>query len=110
MSVMAISSKPLPKDVLPFHMLSNYEIECLFKNTRREILARLDNPVLLRYLKNQNSVNLNSLQDIDCCYYTEDEPFNWRQLLRTLAISIEAKVLYVFVCIYPNCLRILWLS
>ena len=45
----------------------------MFMCTRTEILSRLNNPVLLRYLKNQNCVNLKSLHDIDCCYYTEEE-------------------------------------
>ena len=58
---------------LPFHSLSDYEVESLFKNTRQEILARLNNPVLLSYLKNKNSVNLQMLDTIDCNYYTEDE-------------------------------------
>ena len=58
---------------LPFQCLSDYDIESLFKNTKQEILARLNNPVLLRYLKNQNCVNLQPLDSIDCNYYTEDE-------------------------------------
>ena len=74
---MAISDKPLFHDVLPFQFVNNFEIECLFKDTRRDILDRLNNPVLLQYMKNRNCVNLNSLHEIDCSYYTEDE-FNRR--------------------------------
>ena len=70
---MCISSKPLFHDVLPFQSVNNFEIESLFKSTRNEILDRLHNPVLLQYLKNKNCVNLNSLNEIDCAYYTEDE-------------------------------------
>ena len=73
---MAISSRPLLTDYFPFQNLNDYDVECLFKNTRREILARLNNPVLLRYLKNHNS-NLDSLYNVNCSYYTEDE-FNLR--------------------------------
>ena len=62
---------------LPFQSLSDYDIETLFRNTRQEIFARLSNPVLLRYLKNQNCVNLKTIDNIDCNYYTEDE-FNLR--------------------------------
>ena len=70
---MDISSKPLFHDVLPFQCLTDYDLECLFRNTRKDILARISNPVLLKYLKNQNCVNLKSLNEIDCAYYTEDE-------------------------------------
>ena len=70
---MCVSSKPLFHDVLPFQSVNNFEIESLFKSTRNEILDRLHNPVLLQYLKNKNCVNLNSLNEIDCAYYTEDE-------------------------------------
>ena len=70
---MDISNEPQLVGVLPFQCLSDFDVESLFKNTRNEILARLNNPVLLRYLKNQNCVNLKTLDNIDCSYYTEDE-------------------------------------
>ena len=70
---MAISNQLPLNNEFPFQNLNDYDIECLFQNTRREILTRLSNPVLLRYLKNHNSVSLGSLYDIDCNYYTEDE-------------------------------------
>ena len=57
----------------PFQNLNNFELENLLQNDRREILSRINNPVLLNYLKNHSSINLEYLQEINCTYYTEDE-------------------------------------
>ena len=70
---MAVSNQLPLNNEFPFQNLNDYDVEILFKNNRREILTRLNNPVLLRYLKNHNSVNLDSLYSINCNYYTEDE-------------------------------------
>ena len=70
---MAVSNQLPLNNEFPFQNLNDYDVEILFKSNRREILTRLNNPVLLRYLKNHNSVNLDSLYSINCNYYTEDE-------------------------------------
>ena len=53
--------------------LTDYEVEQLFCSDRHEILSRLNNPVLLKYLKNKNSVNLQTSNNIECNYYTEND-------------------------------------
>ena len=57
---------------LPFRELNDFQVEQLFTTAKQDILTRMNNPVLLNYLKNKNSVNLNSLHVIDCMYFTED--------------------------------------
>ena len=74
---MDISSNHLSNGDLPFQNLNDYEVDQLFMSNKREILTRLNNPVLLQYLKNKNCVNLQSLDSIDCNYFTEDD-FNLR--------------------------------
>ena len=58
---------------LPFRELNDFQVEQLFTTAKQDILSRINNPLLLKYLKNKNCVNLDSLHVIDCLYYTEDE-------------------------------------
>ena len=71
---MQLSNETIFQKILPFGTLNNYEVECLFMSDKQEITSRLDDTVLLSYLKNRNSLGLNTApQAIDCQYYTEEE-------------------------------------
>ena len=77
---------------LPFQNLNDFEIEQLFISCRQEILSRLNNPVLLNYLKNKNCVNLQTLDNIDCNYFTEED-FNLR--IQSLGNNITLSIFHL---------------
>ena len=63
---------------LPFTDLTDYEIEQLYSSSKNEILSRLENDNLIKYLKNVTPKHLQSAShDINCMYYTEEE-FNFK--------------------------------